>query len=799
MLLIKSGTADTARLTMNGASLVTSCNAADSVAVVYYENKTATDMQPRAHLSGLAPSCGGLPLTSPCAALPSEPARPGSFRCQWIVSGDQTFTSQPVSATAEAVLVGGGSILHGYKLYVECPQAPAALMRAILEKGLETGKETDVSLTLQFGTVTMPSPLYSILASLGRGEGGLETAAPQGKMHVFMTPGTHTFTVDTQLRNVHVMLVGGGGGALRGGAGCDPNCLQAGGGAGGLVHGIGVTIEPGTYTLVVGGGGGYGVGGSGRGSNGEDTTGFDKVAKGGGYGSVYPGTAASQGGSGGGGTNHGSNNFPGGASNQPSYTSGECTASCWKGYGSTGGSASRSCPYTGGGGGGAGGDGLDSFEDGKASGGIGMDMSTWFGTSVGDGGWFAGGGGGSVYGGDQSSDCKSRLAAYLVTGGSHGSAAGTYESLGGRGGGGKGSNGNGLDGMMTTGGGGGAGERTGDHSAGSHGGSGIIVISYPGVSPVPQPQGTAGGMLFAAPVGRMHVFMTPGTHTFTVVTQLRNVHVMLVGGGGGALRGGAGCDPNCLQAGGGAGGLVHGIGVTIEPGTYTLVVGGGGGYGVGGSGRGSNGEDTTGFDKVAKGGGYGSVYPGTAASQGGSGGGGTNHGSNNFPGGASNQPSYTSGECTASCWKGYGSTGGSASRSCPYTGGGGGGAGGDGLDSFEDGKASGGIGMDMSTWFGTSVGDGGWFAGGGGGSVYGGDQSSDCKSRLAAYLVTGGSHGSAAGTYESLGGRGGGGKGSNGNGLDGMMTTGGGGGAGERTGDHSAGSHGGSGIIIIAY
>jgi hypothetical protein len=239
------------------------------------------------------------------------------------------------------------------------------------------------------------------------------------------------------------------------------------------------------------------------------------------------------------------------------------------------------------------------------------------------------------------------------------------------------------------------------------------------------------------------------TYTWTPTSALTGVDVLMVAGGGG----GGGRD----AGGGGAGGLLHHTNQTISSGLKTIVVGNGGLGGLGHNNTtneiGSNGNDTsfTGLTTVnGGGGGGGGQYNGVS---GGSGGGGGHGGSG---GSSTSEQGYDGGTAV-----GLGTDGA-----------GGGGAGGAGTDGA---AGDGGVGLDKSSIFGTTYGDSGWFASGGGGGIRSG--------------TAGGSS------------QGGGGSGSVGtsNASDGNKHTGGGGGgagySGTSNGRH--GGDGGSGIVIV--
>jgi len=323
----------------------------------------------------------------------------------------------------------------------------------------------------------------------------------------------------------------------------------------------------------------------------------------------------------------------------------------------------------------------------------------------------------------------------------------------------------------------------------------------------------------------MHVFEDSGY--FVTPSNITGCTVLVVGGGG---SGGASYGDNDTgEGGGGAGGLLFRDNFTISAGTYECGIGRGGyhimqkGHGTtssyggtwGWSGSGENGADTcliefnqssASIDVFARGGGGGgaSDMHGGAMKGGCGGGGGSRNSDGNYLNGrSSNQPSFSS-------WTSRGESGGN-SQNGNYGGGGGGGAGGTGGNdsgAYNYGTGGdGGVGYDYSSYFGTLVGDRGWFAGGGGGGTY-------RKSDLPA-------QGTNMSDYLGVGGKGGGGNGifseehSDGNEfkhqkMDGMRGTGGGGGgSGEDACDQQNGGSnarrgckvgtGGSGVIIIRY
>ena len=298
----------------------------------------------------------------------------------------------------------------------------------------------------------------------------------------------------------------------------------------------------------------------------------------------------------------------------------------------------------------------------------------------------------------------------------------------------------------------------------------------PAQPPAPSPPFIAtGGSVSMLVLGgrtfRRHVFTTSGVFT---MPSAATIDVLLVGGGGG-------CGYSRYHGGGGgAGGLVHATSFEVSAGMYTIVVGGGGSGASSYASAPSNGANTTGFGLVATGGGAGGYYTGCSSNAGddggkpggsGGGGGGSCNGLNAnadyFTGGTSTQDTYAD----RANVQGYGNPGGLGDGPYPHVSAGGGGAGGPGMPGTS--TAVGGAGMDFSTIFGNSVGDSGWFAGGGSGGAY----------------ETTNSHPPAMG---------GGGAHSSGSGQPGAANTGGGCGASER-GVDEPGKSGGSGVAIVRY
>jgi hypothetical protein len=278
--------------------------------------------------------------------------------------------------------------------------------------------------------------------------GGTTSIYGSYKIHAFSTVGANSFTVNGTI-TADVMLLAGGG---AGGA--------AGGGAGGLLYQTGVTIPAGTYSANVGVGGiGYSpmTGGSSEPStkNGGNTTITPTISglgtANGGQGAwgwdFQPTTTTGIWGSGAGGPQSSSGPYVGGGN----------TA----GQGNVGGAdpSSTSAPYPGAGGGGAGAAGDPTVGNTTSgNGGAGRNMSSYFGTSHGVSGWFAGGGGGATHTSPVS----------YGTGGSGGGGAGATALSS-----------NGSSGTNGTGGGGGAFTNTAGTVSGN-GGSGMVIIRYLG-------------------------------------------------------------------------------------------------------------------------------------------------------------------------------------------------------------------------------------------------------------------------------------------------------------------------------
>jgi len=296
--------------------------------------------------------------------------------------------------------------------------------------------------------------------------GGVVTSSGGNTIHTFTTSGT--LSPLSSLTASYLIVAGGAGGA----------CLGGGGGAGGMLTGSGLTLDTNSiYAVTVGAGGAGGTNGV-RPANGSIST-FSMVN-----------TAAAGGGGGGGNWNdsvdgqNGGSGGGGGNGTGTGLTGGTGTA----GQGNNGGTvASSASPYYSGAGGGAGAAGSGS--NAANNGGIGL-QSSITGTAT----YYAGGGAGTGW----------------ATGGG---TAGT----GGAGGGGNATNNStGISGTANTGGGGGASGYPGASvfPAGGAGGSGVVIISYPGST-----QQMAGGTVTVAGGNVIHTFTSSGYLTPIVLVN----------------------------------------------------------------------------------------------------------------------------------------------------------------------------------------------------------------------------------------------------------------------------------------
>jgi hypothetical protein len=287
------------------------------------------------------------------------------------------------------------------------------------------------------------------------------------------------------LTAVEVLVVagGGGGGSFNGG----------GGGAGGLIYSSSHSITPGSEITATVGGGGVGDGRPGNGASGASgavgTNGgnsvFDSlIAIGGGVGASYSVRPSGvSGGSGGG--SWGSLNFASGTASQGNAGGG--------GY-----PIGNNYTETAGGGGGAGSNGVDggTSSNQPGAGGLGLLYNI-----IGNAQFYAAGGGAGA----------NRFGGSALGGSGIGGNGGTTSSLAG------------VAGVSNSGsGGGGAAYNStpGSSADGGAGGSGIVIVRYPG------PQKAIGGTITSNNGYTIHTFTTSGTFTFTSLVATNNSAVL---------------------------------------------------------------------------------------------------------------------------------------------------------------------------------------------------------------------------------------------------------------------------------
>ena len=649
----------------------------------------------------------------------------------------------------------------------------------------------------------------------------------------------YTLNVPTGGVVCDILMVAGGGGGGGQNAG--------GGGAGGLVLVRNITLS-GNFTINVGNGG-SGVSGDNPGLQGKNTT-ITKTDNsiiitanaGGSGGSSY--VTGGNGGSGGGGGWTNSN----GTQTQKSQSQiGIVSPAIINQFGENGGHGGSGVgnSYPGGGGGGAGGVGSTSPGDETGqNGGLGIDrVETFvfkdnFYSSIGDNGWFAGGGGSA--------------GGYQNTNYAYGNGGSTLFGGGGNGDG----IGRGINGINGTGGGGG-GARLG--AGGGKGGSGIVIIRYVSntnigigtanpaselhvyddinnntilkiennyIDPVVVYPNTSLGSALPTPLytslptgvttgtignsDRFYIF----THTggFNTNTGYNNVpippgitfDVFLIGGGGGG--GGIG------GAGGGSGACLVAFNQTITAGNYTFAVGGAGSFS--GTVSGNYGYDTYiygSYDVFKARGGGGGAYDARNGIIGGCSGGasgGVNNVAYTSPAPSTDNYFYgnTSGPVVNNTlqYAIYGNKGGDVTAETSYNTinyGGGGGIGAAAANANSTTKSTpGGDGLYQVVINGATYNLRTHFTNNGTFGVKDGTTEN--------YYIGGGGGAGGYNPYISptniSGGKGGGGIGKNGNspanGTDGQPNTGSGGGAGSTgAGGNSYGANGGSGLLIFRY
>ena len=540
---------------------------------------------------------------------------------------------------------------------------------------------------------------------------------------------TRVFTKST---TCDILVIGGGGGGSAGG-----------GGGGGYVYNTGISLN-GTYAIKTGKGG-AGATGSTNGNQGANS-------------SIIGGAISytAYGGGGGGGN----------TAIAPAHTTGQVGSYGGNGhefttaqtYTSTQGNrGGRSNINSGGGGGGSGAignDGNSTIRGGQ--GGIGL-INNISGSAV----YYAGGGTGGA-----NTNQNNDISAHEIV-------------LGGGGFGARNNNENGGNGTNGLGGGGGGGDW--ERTAGTTGGSGIVIIRYL-LGTIPTNNLLTNEPVVIAPTftesvrAFVHSGGTEAQTTYTITVGRDTIcDILIVGGGGGGGPGHGG--------GGGAGQLIL-IHQAILNGTYTINVGKGG---IGGrsselanSFQATKGSNSTFGTVIAEGGGANTNV--SSDKDGGSGAGGDGWNSDGGTSGFGNKNTTIDIFPGATLYS-RGNNGGSNGGGNAGQGGGGGGAGaaaptgsattpfsigGDGLSGISD------INYDFKTNFGNYgklESDGNyWFAGGGGG-----------------------------GATTGSGGKGGGGNGSNNTTIVGNATNNTGSGGGGGAGGSGSGGSGGSGIVIIKF
>ena len=190
-----------------------------------------------------------------------------------VVSGSLDFTAAGAAgATLEMAVGPAGGSLGSYATLGTGLQSGERFVLTL--SGLAAGTAYDYAVRVVSGgaagevlgasTGTFTTFTAGPARLSGDPAGATKTMAGTDSVYTFATPGTYTFTVSALGRARFLMVGGGGaGGTSRGG----------GGGAGGFIEMPTITLEPGTYTVVVGAGGAvYTASKEGMGGDGEDTT-----------------------------------------------------------------------------------------------------------------------------------------------------------------------------------------------------------------------------------------------------------------------------------------------------------------------------------------------------------------------------------------------------------------------------------------------------------------------------------------------------------------------------------------------
>lgn len=354
----------------------------------------------------------------------------GTFYEQVTISLSTTATDS--DSTTSYALANGSSLPSGVTL-----NSSTGLISGTLPN---ISSNTTYSFTINAvdGVNTIPRSFSITSLAIPIITGGALTSDSTYYYRTFSTSGSLNIS-DVSISGVDILTYAGGGagGSQHGGGG---------GGAGGYVYSANQTLNPGTYTIVVGGGGSY----ASRDNGSNSRFGALAEAIGGGAGATEGQDAsvrARVGGSGGG----GGGTYPAGQMAGAAGTSGQ---------GNSGGSGVQVSNYSGGaGGGGAGSAG--SNNSGAGNGGAGLNTwSTWAPIiALGTSGYILGGGGGGGYG-----------------------VSGTPRGIGSAGGGNGAIDGEGQAsaGVEGTGSGGGGSSGTGNNGTrvGNSGGSGRVILRY---------------------------------------------------------------------------------------------------------------------------------------------------------------------------------------------------------------------------------------------------------------------------------------------------------------------------------
>jgi hypothetical protein len=591
----------------------------------------------------------------------------------------------------------------------------------------------------------------------------------------------YTFTPTENLICDILVVGGGGGGGYFGG----------GGGGGGVLFSTNYKLNAGSsVTIKVGNGGAGNASQNGgiNGVNGVDSSininSIEYIAKGGGGGgsrnSANNGVIGNAGGSGGGGSHSNGAQVIGGISNKNYYANFQSFGNIGgKGRNGTGGAEPT---HSSGGGGGAGSAGSDSSNTiGGGNGGSGKDFIKYFGKYVGHNGYFAGGGGGNTYyGAGNRGYGNGGLGLY--GGGGDAGYDGTFEYSG-------------EDGMSNTGGGGGGSRwdgTSGGNLRGGNGGSGFVIIRYrnnsiqtstsielirtmdrPNEILVANTTSTSIGeydRLISFPYTSTSSGLTGQTGYIFTITENLICDILIVAGGGGGSAGG-----------GGGGGYLYYTNVYLSSYNNYEVRVGDGGTGATSTTNGNQGANS-------------SLIGGTISytAYGGGGGGGNtqiapSHTTNQVGSYGGNGHDNTNLQLSTAYVSIQGNIGGIALFTSSASGGGGGGAGNIGGNAI--------LVPGLTSQPATTP----YYKGG-----KGGDGKANSITNTLTYYAGGGTAGANTNTNtdstvqtSSLGGGGIGSLAPSANGSNGTNGLGGGGGGGDW--ERTAGSKGGSGIVIIRY